>query len=174
MKGISKAILATSAAAVLAGCSSMVEVPERESYAEPKWYAKCAETGTEGLLWWTKDYVYSCGGGQSRFFQAAEEQSYTIALNHFAKRINGQVNSQTSMQFENDSKHTKSVISYSVKDTSIRRHVTHEQAKFKYAGEYYTFVRLKMERDVFEGLIKEARNEEASSTNSASNSSDSM
>jgi hypothetical protein len=174
MKGISKAILGVSAAAVLAGCSSMVEVPERKSYAEPKWYAECAETGTEGMLWWSKDYVYACGGGQSRFFQAAEEQGYTIALNHFARRINGKVNSETSMEFENGTKQTKSVISHSVTDTSIRRHVSHERAKFKYAGEYYTFVRLKMERDVFEGLIKEARNEEAAANSANSNSNDSM
>lgn len=161
MKGISKAILATSAAAILAGCSSMVEIPERESYAEPKWYAKCAETGTEGLFWWAEDYVYACGGGQSRYFQAAEEQMYAIAMNHFAKRINGVVDSETVLEFDNNSRQTRSTIAYSVNDTSIREHVTQERAKFLYAGEYYTFLRLKMSRETFDVLMQEARNEES-------------
>ena len=166
MKGISKAILATSAAAILAGCSSMVEIPERESYAEPKWYARCAETGTEGLFWWAEDYVYACGGGQSRFFQAAEEQMYAIAMNQFAKRINGVVDSETVLEFENDTRYTNTTIAYSVNDTSIREHITHERAKFRYAGEYYTFVRLKMKREIFDALLQEAKNEEVTRTSS--------
>jgi len=161
MKGYIKAFAAAASAAVLTGCSGMTEIPDRQSYAEPNWYAECAETGTEGMLWWSSDYVYACGGGQSSYFQAAEEQMYAIAMNQFAKRLNGIVDSETVIEFENGNRQTSSTVSYTVKDTAIREHITHERAKFKYAGEYYTFVRLKMQREVFDQLLKEAKNETA-------------
>ena len=69
----------------------MTEIAERENYAEPKWYANCAESGTEGYFWWKEEYAYACGGGQSKF-QGAQEQMYAIAMNQFAKRINGVIN----------------------------------------------------------------------------------
>lgn len=157
MKGFIKlgAVLATTA--MLGACSSMTEIAERENYAEPKWYAKCAESGTEGLLWWKEDMVYACGGGQSRYFQAAEEQMYAIAMNQFAKRINGKMNSNTSIEIVDESKTTRTYISYSVTDTAIREHIAHERAKFKYQGEYYTFVRLKMNKEIFDRLLAEAK-----------------
>lgn len=167
MKGYIKALAAAASAAVLTGCSGMTEIPDRQSYAEPNWYAECAETGSEGMLWWSTDYVYACGGGQSNFFQAAEEQMYAIAMNQFAKRLNGVVDSQTVMEFEDGNRHTRSTVSYTVKDTAIREHVTHERAKFKYAGEYYTFVRLKMKREVFDQLLEEAKNETVVSDSSS-------
>jgi hypothetical protein len=49
------------------------------------------------------------------------------------------------------------MISYKVDDTAIREHVAHERAKFKYKGEYYTFVKLKMNKDVFDKLLQEAK-----------------
>ena len=158
MKGLISKAVAGAALIGLTACSSMQEIAERENYAEPKWYAKCAESGTEGLLWWKEDMVYACGGGQSRYFQAAEEQMYAIAMNQFAKRINGNMNSSTSIEIENDQKTTRTYISYSVTDTSIREHIAHERAKFKYQGEYYTFVRLKMNKETFDRLLAEAKN----------------
>ena len=145
------------ATALLAGCSGMTKIAERETYAEPKWYAKCAESGAEGLLWWKEEMVYACGGGQSRYFQAAEEQMYAIAMNQFAKRINGKMNSTTSIEIVDDSKTTRTYISYNVTDTAIREHIAHERAKFKYQGEYYTFVRLKMNKKIFDRLLAEAK-----------------
>tara|TARA_B110000977_G_C11062543_1_gene486543 strand:+ start:1228 stop:1722 length:495 start_codon:yes stop_codon:yes gene_type:complete len=145
------------AAISLTACSSMREIKELQSYAEPKWYADCAESGVEGMFWWKEEYVYACGGGQSRFFQAGEEQMYAIAMNHYAKRINGNINSKTVIHINNDTRSTDTFISYSVTDTSIREHIAHERAKFKYKGEYYTFVKLKMEKATFDKLIAEAK-----------------
>jgi hypothetical protein len=145
------------AAISLSACSGMREIPERENYAEPKWYSDCAESGFEGMFWWKEEYVYACGGGQSRFFQGSEEQMYAIAMNHFAKRINGNMNSETVIDIKNDTKNTTTYISYKVTDTSIREHVAHERAKFKYKGEYYTFVKLKMEKATFDKLLAEAK-----------------
>lgn len=165
MKGTFITIIGLLTILVLAGCSGMRTVPERDSYAEPKWYGDCVEAGSEGLLWWRTDYVYACGGGQSRFFQAAEEQMYAIAMNQFAKRINGVVDSSTVLQFENDTRNTSTTISYKVENTAVREHIAEERAKFRYNGEYYTFIRLRMERGVFEKLLKEAADERINSGN---------
>ena len=81
--------------ALLSACSGMKDIEERKTYAEPGWYQDCAQSGTEGWFWNTKEYAYACGAGDSAYGQAAEEQMYAIALNNFAKRINGTVNSET-------------------------------------------------------------------------------
>lgn len=163
MKGTIKALIAGTALATMAGCSTYTTVAERDEYAQPKWYASCAESGTEGWFWWKEDYAYACGAGESRFQQAAEEQMYAIAMNNFAKRINGVVNSQTELDFVNDQKETGTYISYQVKDTAIREHIAEERGTYRYAGKHYTFVKLKMNKEVFDRLINEAKNAKVSS-----------
>jgi hypothetical protein len=151
-----KALLIAIAALAMVGCGSMKSVPERKNYAQPKWYQDCVQAGKEGYLWWSKDMVYACGAGESRFAQAAEEQMYAIAMNNFAKRINSEVNSSTVIKFDNDKKSTQTVISYQVRNTTIREHLQQESGHFTMAGKHYTFVRLKMPKNVFDGLISEA------------------
>jgi hypothetical protein len=141
----------------LAGCSSVVEIPERKAYAQPKWYAECAQAGVEGYLWWSKDYAYACGAGESRYQQAAEEQMYAVAMNNFAKRINGKVNSETNIEFINDKRSTKTVISYTVDNTRITQHLQEERGTYIYAGNHYTFVKLKMPKEIFDRLVIENR-----------------
>jgi len=153
MKGYTKAIVVTVTALTLGACSSMREIPERDNYAQPKWYSECAEAGTEGYFWWKQEYAYACGAGESRFYQAAEEQMYAIAMNHYAKRINGVVDSSTKLTFINDSKNTETIISYSVDATRITEHLAEDRGNFVYQGKHYTFVRLKMEKEVFDRLL---------------------
>ena len=143
--------------ATLAACSSMKEVDNRKTYAQPKWYQDCAQSGKEGMFWWTKEYAYACGAGESRYAQAAEEQMYAIAMNNFAKRINSRVNSETEIKFVDDKKSTRTVISYRVTDTVIREHLQREVGHFTMAGKHYTFVRLKMPKEVFDQLISESK-----------------
>jgi hypothetical protein len=152
-----KALLIAMAALTLVGCSSMKEVPERKSYAQPKWYQDCAQAGTEGWFWRSREMVYACGAGESIHAQAAEEQMYAIAMNNFAKRINSTVNSATEIKFDNDRKSTRTVISYTVSDTAIREHLSKETGRFTMAGKHYTFVRLKMPREAFDRLLQEAK-----------------
>ena len=45
----------------------MTEVVERENYAELKWYANCAESGTEGF-WWKEEYALHVAVALSKFF----------------------------------------------------------------------------------------------------------
>ena len=146
-------------ASLLTACSSMKEVPNRKTYAEPSWYQTCAQAGTEGWFWWTKEFAYACGAGESIHAQAAEEQMYAIAMNNFAKRINSEVNSETKIEFVDDRKKTYTRISYVVQNTTIREHLQRELGHFTMNGRHYTFVRLKMPKAVFDQLIAEARSQ---------------
>jgi hypothetical protein len=154
-----KALLLVPMLAVMTACSSMKEVQERKTYAQPSWYQDCAQSGTEGWFWWEKEYAYACGAGESIHAQAAEEQMYAIAMNNFAKRINSEVNSETEIKFVNDKKTTFTRISYAVKSTTIREHLNREVGQFTMNGRHYTFVRLKMPKAVFDQLIAEAKAE---------------
>src|SRR5210317_825872 len=157
MKGILKSIAVLGLLGTLGACSSMTTIAERDTYAQPKWYANCVESGYEGWFWWKKEYAYACGAGESVFQQAAEEQMYAIAMNNFAKRINGRVNSETKLEFNNDTKNTKSMISYKVSDTAITQHLEEERSTYVYAGKQYTFVKLKMPKEVFDSLLAQSK-----------------
>jgi hypothetical protein len=152
-----KALVISLMAAAITGCSSMKEIDNRKTYAQPSWYQSCAQSGTEGFFWWTKEMAYACGAGESIHAQAAEEQMYAIAMNNFAKRINSQVNSETSIEFVNDKKSTRTKISYVVKDTVIREHLQREVGHFTMGDRHYTFVRLKMPKATFDQLIAESK-----------------
>lgn len=156
MKGTIKALALTGALLTMTACST-VKIAERDSYAQPRWYASCAQAGAEGFFWWKEEYAYACGAGQSRYQQAAEEQMYAVAMNNFAKRINGRVNSETELTFVNDVRNTRTRISYTVNDTRITQHLEEERGTYIYAGDHYTFVKLKMPKNVFDQLVNESR-----------------
>ena len=109
-----------------------------------------------------EEYAYACGAGESIFQQAAEEQMYAIAMNNFAKRINSEVNSETKLEFNDnngsESRKTKTVISYVVKNTTIREHIAKETGTFKYQNKQFTFVKLRMNKQIFDALVAEAKN----------------
>ena len=153
MKGILKLGALVTIVGMLQACSGMVTIAEREDYAQPKWYANCVETGSKGWFWWKQDYVFACGAGESVFQQAAEEQMYAIAMNNFAKRINGRVNSETTLKFKNDNRETNTFISYKVNDTRVSQHLEEERGTYIYAGNTYTFVKLRMPKEVFDALV---------------------
>jgi len=156
-----KAIFVGMLAAAITGCSSMKDVPERKTYAQPSWYQECVQSGVKGYFWWKKEFAYACGAGESIHSQAAEEQMYAIAMNNFAKRINGTVNSETMIDIKDDKKTTRSIISYRVTDTAIREHLKTETGHFTMNGRHYTFVRLQMPKATFDQLIAEAKAKKA-------------
>ena len=159
-KGIkTAAILAATLA--LGACSGMTNIAERDEYAQPKWYSNCVESGASGYFWWKQEYAFACGAGESIFQQAAEEQMYAIAMNNFAKRMNSQVNSETTLEFKDnngtETRQTLTRIQYVVKNTSIREHIAKETGTFKYQGKMFTFVKLRMEKETFDQLVQEAK-----------------
>jgi len=143
--------------AALTACSGMKTVEDRKSYAVPDWYQDCQQSSVKGYFWWKKEFANACGGGESTYAQAAEEQMYAIAMNNFAKRINSEVNSVTEIKFDNDRKSTYTKISYVVKDTTIREHLRTETAHFTMNGKHHTFVRLEMPKAIFDQLIAESK-----------------
>ena len=159
-KGIKTASI-LAATLVLGACSGMTNIPDRDEYAPPKWYSNCVESGASGYFWWKQEYAFACGAGESIFQQAAEEQMYAIAMNNFAKRINSQVNSETTMEVKDnngtESRQTLTRIQYVVKNTTIREHIAKETGTFKYQGKMYTFVKLRMNKEIFDALVQEAK-----------------
>ena len=152
-----KALLLIPIVSLFTACSGMKTIEERKNYAQPDWYQECQQAGVKGYFWWKKEFAYACGGGESTHFQAAEEQMYAIAMNNFAKRINSEVNSETTIDIVNDKKSTRTKISYVVKNTTIREHLKTETSQFTMQGRHYTFVRLEMPKPVFDQLIAEAK-----------------
>jgi len=168
MKGIIKLAAVGALVSMLGACSTYTTIAERDEYAQPKWYANCVESGVTGYFWWKQEYAYACGAGESIFVQAAEEQMYAIAMNNFAKRINSEVNSTTKLQFNDnngsESRQTSTMISYEVKNTTIREHIAKETGTFKYQGKMYTFVKLRLNKEIFDALVQEAKNAKVSAT----------
>src|SRR5210317_2425039 len=122
-KAITKAALLVGLVSMLGACSTMKTIDVRETKANPKWYEDCEQIGSEGFLFWKTDYAYACGMGESRYEQASESQAYAFAVKGFAERINGVVNSNTTVDINGNSgietRVTRTVVEHSTKDTSI-------------------------------------------------------
>ena len=163
MKGYLKSAAVLSMVAMLGACSSMKTIEVRETKAHPNWYEDCEQIGSEGFLFWKTDYAYSCGMGESKFEQASESQAYAFAVKGYAERINGTVNSNTTVDIRGNSgvetRVTQTIVSHSTKDTSIREHVEVKKYSYELAstGRVHTYVRIKMPLDVFDGLLQEAK-----------------
>ena len=61
------------------------------------------------------------------------------------------------------------MISYVVDDTTIREHIAKETGTFKYQGRMYTFVKLRMNKEIFDALVQEAKDAKVVATNNSSN-----
>ena len=94
-------------------------------------------------------------------------------MNNFAKRINSSVNSTTKLEFKDsngkETRQTNTVISYVVDDTTIREHIAKETGTFKYQGRMYTFVKLRMNKEIFDALVQEAKDAKVIASNNSSN-----
>lgn len=152
-----KALAITLAAMAITGCSSMKEVETRKTYAQPSWYQECEQYAKEGYFWWSKEYVYACGAGESKFQQAAEAQSESFALNSFATRINTKVNSSTTTDIQDNKRTTRTIVTSSVDNTRIYNQAEAKKASYSKDGVFYTFIRLKMTKETFERLKAEAK-----------------
>jgi len=169
MKGTLKA-LALGATITLAGCSGMQEISVRETKAHPNWYVDCEQIGTEGFIFFNrKDYAYACGMGESKYEQASEAQAYAFAVKAFAERINGEVNSTTTVELTgnntNENRNTRTFVEHAVSKTAIREHLEVKRHAYELSatGRVHTYVRIKMPLDIFNGLLQEAKDAKAAS-----------
>ena len=158
MKGVMKLGAVLGMVSMLGACSSMTTIAERNTYAQPKWYAECEQIGTEGWFFWTKEqYVYACGMGESIYEQQAEAEAYAFAKKGLAERVNGSVESSTVVKITDESKSTNTVVKNLVEKTTIREDIQVRKHTYKLGGKYYNFTRLKLSKEVFDTLINEAK-----------------
>ena len=171
MTGIIKKATLVGVLMTLGACSSMTTTDIRDTKANPKWYADCEQIGSEGFLFWKDKYAYACGMGESKFEQASEAQAYAFAVKGFAERINGTVNSSTTVDIKNDIRTTRTFVEHSVQNTVIREHLEVKRKSYELVetGNVHTYVRIKMPLETFNNLIAEADNGQVSTTNSNSN-----
>jgi hypothetical protein len=143
----------------LGACSSMKTIDVRETKANPNWYMDCEQIGSEGFLFWKDDYAYACGMGESKFEQASESQAYAFAVKGFAERINGTVNSSTTVDIQNNNRNTRTFVEHLVQNTTIREHLEVKKYSYELAstGHVHTYVRIKMPLETFDRLIAEAK-----------------
>ena len=159
MKATIKALTVGTLVLALGACSSMKTIDVRETKANPSWYMDCEQIGSEGFLFWKDDYAYACGMGESKFEQASESQAYAFAVKGFAERINGTVNSTTTVDIQNNNRNTRTFVEHLVQNTTIREHLEVKKYSYELAstGRVHTYVRIKMPLDVFDRLIQEAK-----------------
>jgi|TARA_A200000159_G_scaffold14824_1_gene12258 hypothetical protein len=159
MKATMKALTVGTLILGLGACSSMKTIDVRETKANPNWYMDCEQIGSEGFLFWKDDYAYACGMGESKFEQASESQAYAFAVKGFAERINGTVNSSTTVDIKNNSRDTRTFVEHLVKNTTIREHLEVKKYSYELAstGHVHTYVRIKMPLETFDRLIAEAK-----------------
>ena len=155
-----KALAVGLIAAALTGCSSMKTIEVRDTKAHPNWYVDCEQIGSEGWKFWNRDkFAYACGMGESIYEQAAEAQAYAFAVKGFAERINGSVNSSTTVDITNDKRSTRTFVEHKVDDTVIREHLEVKKHSYQLSstGRVHTYVRIKMPLETFERLMQEAK-----------------
>lgn len=154
-----KALTVGTLVLALGACSSMKTIDVRETKANPSWYMDCEQIGSEGFLFWKDDYAYACGMGESKFEQASESQAYAFAVKGFAERINGTVNSTTTVDIQNNNRDTRTFVEHLVQNTTIREHLEVKKYSYELAstGRVHTYVRIKMPLETFDRLIAEAK-----------------
>ena len=170
MKGALKTTAILAVTLSIGACSTMREIEVRETKANPNWYQDCEQIGSEGWLFWKTDFAYSCGMGESKFEQASESQAYAFAVKGYAERINGMVNSSTTVDIKGnngvESRVTQTIVRHSTTDTSIREHVEVKKHAYELAstGRVHTYVRIKMPLNIFDKLLAEAKNDKNAKT----------
>ena len=109
------------------------------------------------LFWFGTDYVYACGKGVSTFDQAAVAQAKTFALKGVAERIHSNIKASTKVDIKDETKVSRTTVEHIVNKTVVRQQLEDEKYTYKYGGKFHTFMRLKIEKEVFETLINEAK-----------------
>ena len=167
-KGLTIAALALS----LGACSQTVKVAQHDEYVQPKWYQSCKDIGTEyftgGIKFWqTTQFYYSCGSSVSGFEPAANVKALQLARRNLGDRLNGKMNSRTTIEM-NDTGPASNIVSSTqsqvlivnrIKDTAMRHYSSTENYTYMLDGNYYSFVMIKLSRPDVDLLIAEYQRE---------------
>ena len=167
-KGLTIAALALS----LGACSQTVKVAQHDEYVQPKWYQSCKDIGTEyftgGIKFWqTTQFYYSCGSSVSGFEEAANVKALQLARRNLGDRLNGKMNSRTTIEM-NDTGPASNIVSSTqsqvlivnrIKDTAMRHYSSTENYTYMLDGNYYSFVMIKLSRPDVDLMIAEYQQE---------------
>ena len=167
-KGLTIAALALS----LGACSQTVKVAQHDEYVQPKWYQSCKDIGTEyftgGIKFWqTTQFYYSCGSSVSGFEEAANVKALQLARRNLGDRLNGKMNSRTTIEM-NDTGPASNIVSSTqsqvlivnrIKDTAMRHYSSTENYTYMIDGNYYSFVMIKLSRPDVDLMIAEYQRE---------------
>jgi hypothetical protein len=167
-KGLTIAALALS----LGACSQTVKVAQHDEYVQPKWYQSCKDIGTEyftgGIKFWqTTQFYYSCGSSVSGFEEAANVKALQLARRNLGDRLNGKMNSRTTIEM-NDTGPASNIVSSTqsqvlivnrIKDTAMRHYSSTENYTYMLDGNYYSFVMIKLSRPDVDLMIAEYQRE---------------
>ena len=85
------------------------------------------------------------------------EEMKAFALNALAQRINGTIDSETIVKFNNQKKSSSAMIKHIVPMTTINEYVQYETAWYELGGQHYKFVRVKMKKEIFDTLKNQAK-----------------
>lgn len=165
MKGIKKLALVVALGSMVSACSTTTQIVEKEKDVVPTWYVKCKDTGSEGFLWWSKDYYYACGSSISGFKEAAQDKAIQIAKTKIADRINGKVNKRTTIEYNDSgseetlqsSTQSQTLIVNKITDTAVRHYSNKDGYLYKRNGKYHYFAYLKVEKSIIDSLVDEAK-----------------
>ena len=120
MKGLLKTFAMVGLLAGLGACSAHTTIAERDTYASNPWYAKCAQAGSEGWLWWKKDYVYAVDRDKAYTPASLRRTDVCYCNEQLCKTYsNGRVNSETTLEFNNDSEKLTPLPAHKVNDTRV-------------------------------------------------------
>jgi len=169
MKGLMKTGVILGSLAMLGACSTVTKVAEHDAYVQPKWYQGCKDTGNERThafkFWQTEQFYYACGSSVSGFEEAANIKAIQIARRNLADRLNGMMNSRTTIEY-NDAGNDDSIGSATqsqvlvvnqIKDTALRHYSQNENYTYKNTnnGQYYAFSMIKLSRPDVDKMIAE-------------------
>lgn len=169
MKGLIKTGAILGSLAMLGACSTVTKVAEHDAYVQPKWYQGCKDTGNERThvfkFWETEQFYYACGSSVSGFEEAANVKALQIARRNLADRLNGMMNSRTTIEYNdagNDdaigsATQSQVLVVNQIKDTALRHYSQNENYTYKNTnnGQYYAFSMIKLSRPDVDKMIAE-------------------
>lgn len=167
MKGVIQTGLALATVAMLGACSTVTTVATQDEYVQPKWYQGCKDVGNERThtfkFWETEQFYYACGSSVSGFEEAANVKAIQIARRNLADRLNGMMNSRTTIEYNDagtsdaigSNTQSQVLVVNSIKDTALRHYSQTENYTYLLNGQFYAFSMIKLSRPDVDKMISE-------------------
>jgi hypothetical protein len=149
MKGTVKALIAGTAIATLAGCSSFETYEQSSVYKVPKWYNDCGQYTTDEWykLFWAEENLVGCGAATDGFEEHSVSTAIMNAKAKIADRANGVVSSNQNLTYDNGSKDNVLSRTNKITPSNLQYYEIVEKVMYPYQGKFVTFVKIKVPTD---------------------------